>query len=574
MEFSSQIAEAFARLPAYLAGHIAVSITALALGLAVSLPLAFLSLRRPALQRALLGAASVVQTIPGLALLALFYPLLVGLATLCERLFGASFSALGFLPSVLALALYSMLPVLRNTVAGLTGIAPAVKEAALGVGMTRRQSLFMVELPLAMPVIMAGIRTAAVWVIGTATLSTPIGQTSLGNYIFTGLQTQNWVFVLFGCVAAAVFALIVDQLLALIESGLARRRRANTVVGLSGLLIIAVAALAPNLASPRMDYVIGTKPFTEQYILAALIEQRLADAGFSVSTREGLGSSVILDALAANEIDVYVDYSGTIWTNQLRRSDARPRAEVLAETSKWLLEQRGIQLLGMLGFENAYVLAMSRRRATESGIRTIADLAGRAPQLSIAGDYEFFGRPEWDAIRKSYGLSFREQRQMQPEFMYGAVASGDVDVIAGYSSDGRMAQHDLVVLDDPRQAIPPYDAILLIAPRRADDAALHNALQPLIGPIDVSLMRAANLRATRSSPQEAARWLWAEAQRSRQQPRGGAARAPRNIAAGRSRPRPGSSRRRAPAPETTRRNICSCSRCGWFRRRENRRIGP
>jgi len=198
-----QIAEALERLPAYLGGHVAVSVTALALGLAISLPLAFAARARPTLRAMLLGAASLVQTIPSLALLALFYPLLLGLAALCERLFGAGFSALGFLPSVLALTLYSMLPVLRNTIAGLQGVDPAIHEAAQGVGMTPRQSLVMVELPLALPVMMAGIRTAAVWVIGTATLSTPIGQTSLGNYIFAGLQTQNWVFVLFGCFAAA-----------------------------------------------------------------------------------------------------------------------------------------------------------------------------------------------------------------------------------------------------------------------------------------------------------------------------------------------------------------------------------
>src|SRR5881394_1606324 len=116
-----------------------------------------------------------------------------------------------------------MLPVLRNTITGLNGVDPAILEAAQGVGMTPRQSLFQVELPLALPVMMAGIRTAAVWVIGTATLSTPIGQTSLGNYIFAGLQTQNWVLVLFGCFAAAALALAVDQLLALIETGIARR---------------------------------------------------------------------------------------------------------------------------------------------------------------------------------------------------------------------------------------------------------------------------------------------------------------------------------------------------------------
>jgi osmoprotectant transport system permease protein len=159
---------------------------------------------------------------------------------------------------------------------------------------------------------------------------------------------------------------------------------------------------------------------------------------------------------------------------------------------------------------------MNKRRADALGIRTIAELARHAPSLSIAGDYEFFARPEWEAIRKAYGLTFREQRQMQPEFMYGAVASGEVDLIAGYSSDGRIAQHDLVVLDDPQHALPPYDAILLIAPRRANDGALLDALRPLIGAIDVSLMRAANLRATGgASSSEAARWLWSEMQRKR-----------------------------------------------------------
>jgi len=514
MELHPQIVEALARLPSYLGGHVAVSVTALLLGLAISLPLALASMRRPALRRLLLGAASVVQTIPSLALLALFYPLLLGLAALCERVLGAGFSALGFLPSVLALTLYSMLPVLRNTIIGLQGVDPAINEAALGVGMTRRQSLFMVELPLALPVIMAGIRTAAVWVIGTATLSTPIGQTSLGNYIFTGLQTQNWVFVLFGCVAAAVFALLVDQLLALMDSGLARRSPARVAASAMALVLITVGALAPNLSQSRATYVIGAKPFAEQYVLAALIEQRLREAGHSATMREGLGSSVIFNALGAGEIDVYVDYSGTIWTNQMHRNDVKPRAEVLAEIAKWLEREHRIKLIGGLGFENAYALAMPRSRAEALGIRTLADLARRAPNLSIAGDYEFFARPEWDFIRKSYGIAFREQRQMQPEFMYPAAAHGDVDVIAAYTSDGRIAKYDLAVLDDPKRVVPPYDAILLVSPRRVKDEALLDALRPLVDAIDVTLMRAANLRASggdnSSSPGEAARWLWGQ----------------------------------------------------------------
>jgi osmoprotectant transport system permease protein len=503
--------EALAHLPDYLGNHVRVSVTALALGLLVSLPLAVAVRHRRVPRGALLGFASIVQTVPGLALLALFYPLLLALAALSLDWFGFGFSAFGFLPAVLALALYSMLPVLRNTITGLQGVEPSILEAAQGVGMTPRQSLFMVELPLALPVMMAGIRTAAVWVIGTATLSTPIGQTSLGNYIFAGLQTQNWVFVLFGCLAAAVLALAVDQLLALIELGIRRRSRLRVAFGGIGIVALVMATLVPTLARPPSSYIVGAKTFAEQYVLAALIAQRLRAAGFSASSREGLGSNVIFDALASNDIDVYVDYSGTLWANQFHHTDIKPRAELLGDL-KATLAQRNITLSGELGFENAYALVMPRKRAEALGIRSIADLANHAATMSMAADYEFFSRPEWTGLQKAYRLSFRTQRQMQPDFMYAAAASGEVDVIAGYTSDGLIAKYDLVVLDDPKHAIPPYDAIVLIAPKRAGDQALRSALQPLLGHIDIAAMREANLRAAggdgASSPDAVARWLW------------------------------------------------------------------
>ena len=503
--------EALAHLPDYLGNHVRVSVTALALGLLLSLPLAIAARNRPLMRGALLGLASVVQTVPGLALLALFYPLLLALASLSLAWFGFGFSAFGFLPAVLALALYSMLPVLRNTITGLRGVEPAILEAAKGVGMTELQSLMSVELPLALPVMMAGIRTAAVWVIGTATLSTPIGQTSLGNYIFAGLQTQNWVFVLFGCLAAAVLALGVDQLLALVEAGIRARSRVRAIAGGLGIAALVAAALVPSMARGPSNYVVGAKTFAEQYVLSALIAQRLQAAGLSATTREGLGSSVIYDALVSGDIDVYVDYSGTLWANQFHHSEIRPRQELLAEL-KTALARRNVTLLGELGFENAYALVMPRARAEALGIRSIADLASHAPAMSMAADYEFFSRPEWAGLREAYGLKFRAQRQMQPDFMYAAAASGEVDVIAGYTSDGLIAKYDLVVLDDVRHAIPPYDAIVLIAPERTGDQALQAALQPLLGRIDISDMRAANLRAAggdgTSSPDAVARWLW------------------------------------------------------------------
>ena len=510
MSLVARLADAFAHLPDYLGGHVLVSLTALALGLGISLPTALLSLRRPRLRAFALTAASVVQTIPGLALLALFYPLLLALSALTEREFGVGFPALGFLPSVLALALYAMLPVLRNTVTALADLDPQYREAARGLGATPARSLRDVELPIALPTIMAGIRTAAVWVIGTATLSTPIGQTSLGNYIFAGLQTQNWIDVIFGCVAAAALALVVDRLLASMQVAIAQRSRARMVFGAMALVALVVASLAPGLATQRARYVIGAKTFTEQYVLAALIEQRLSAAGLSASGREGLGSNVLFDALAANNVDVAVDYSGTLWANHMHRTDAPGREAVLKQLGAWLEKTSGIRMLGPLGFENAYALAMTRKKADALGIHSIADLAAHAADVTIAGDYEFFARPEWKALQSAYGLRFKRQRTMQADFMYRAVADDRVDVISAYSSAGQIAQDDLVTLADPKHALPPYDAVLLLAPRRAHDAKLIAALKPLIDAIDVKVMREANLRAATggTTPDAVAEWLW------------------------------------------------------------------
>ena len=508
MILDARLAEAWSRLPDYLGSHVLVSLTALAIGLGISLPVAVASRHRPILRGTLMAVASVVQTIPGLALLALFYPILLALAAMSERVFGKSFSALGFLPSVFALALYSMLPVLRNTVTGLNGVDKRLSEAARVVGVPPWRLLRDIELPLALPVIMAGIRTSAVWVIGTATLATPIGQTSLGNYIFTGLQTQNWVFVVFGCVAAALLALAVDQLLAVLQMGVARRSSAYTVAGTMGLVALTLGAVVPGLLRPHVEYLIGAKTFTEQYVLAALIERRLGESGLTAARRPGLGSNVLFDALAKNEIDVAVDYSGTIWTNRMHRTDTPSRPEILAQLKDWLSTTAGIRLLGPLGFENAYALAMSRAKAQALGIRTIADLVVHAGNLTIAGDYEFFARPEWEALRKTYGLQFKTQRQMQPEFMYKAAADGEVDVISAYTSDGQILANDLVVIEDIRHAIPPYDAILLLSPGRAHDEKLVEVLNRLIGAIPVDLMREANARAAEgNTPDDVAKWL-------------------------------------------------------------------
>lgn len=509
---SPQVAAAFDLLPEYLGWHVLLSLSALVLGLLISLPLAIAAARSPRLRWPVLALASLIQTIPSLALLALFYPLLLALSAVSEASFGRGFSALGFLPSLLALTLYSVLPILRNGVAGLTGVDAAISEAADGVGMTPRQKLLQVELPLAAPVIMAGIRTAAVWTIGAATLSTPVGQTSLGNYIFAGLQTENWVFVLFGCAASAVLALAADQLLGLVETGARTRRRSLAIAGVVGLLVGAGAALAPLVSfHGQATYTVGAKNFSEQYILAELMAARLEHAGAVVSRKEDLGSAVAYRALAAGEIDVYVDYSGTLWTNVLGRSDNPGRQAVMTQLTAELERRDGVLVLGSLGFENAYAFVMRPDRAKAVGVASLADLARAAPRLKLGSDLEFLSRPEWKAVDAAYGFSFRSERAYQPTFMYRALAGGEADVISAFSSDGRIAADNLVVLTDPKGAIPPYDAVILISPKAAADPRLVEALRPLVGKVPVEAMRAANYSVDRdkgkSSPAQAARAL-------------------------------------------------------------------
>ncbi len=508
---NEQIAAALTVLPSYLANHVLISAAALALALAFSLPLAVVAIRNPHVRFVALAAAGLVQTIPGLALLALFYPVLLGLSALTEPTLGFKVPALGFLPSVMALTLYAMLPILRNAVTGLMGVDPRVIEAADGVGMTPRQRLSEVEIPLAAPVVMAGIRTATVWTIGAATLATSVGQTSLGSYIFSGLQTENWVFVMFGCAAATGLALIADVLLGLIETGIARRNRATVVAGAAGLVAGTVLALVPLLGDSRPAYMIGAKNFSEQFILAEVMRARLEAGGATVRQKESLGSAVAFRALASGDIDAYVDYSGTLWTNVLGRTDTPPRDQLLAELTSLLKAKFGVEVLGSLGFENAYVLAMSGEKARGAGIVSIADLSEKAASLTLGSDLEFLSRPEWQALKSTYGLGFRAEKSYSPTFMYRALSTGTADVISAFSSDGRIAADKLAVLTDPKGAVPSYDAVILLAPKRANDVTLRAALRPLIGAISVERMREANLMVDRddrkATPKEAAAFL-------------------------------------------------------------------
>ena len=492
------MSELWAGIPPLLASHLELVLVALACASVVALPLAIVASSRPKLALVAVTGAGVVQTIPGLALLALMVPILAKTGVL---------SPFGFAPAAIALTLYAMLPILRNAVTGIRGVDPAAVEAARGMGMSPLQVMRLVELPLAAPVIAAGVRTATVWTVGAATLATPVGQPSLGNYIFAGLQTRNFSMLLVGVAAAAGLALVLDGILALVERSLRARRRKRAL-----LPVLAFAALAtfvfllPRVARPAATgrttsarpeapgeiarVRLGGKPFTEQYILVAMMQERLAGADLAVEVAEGLGSTMAFDALERGDIDAYVDYSGTLWTNEMKRTSVPPRWQISAEVVAWLAREHRVRSLGALGFENEYALAVRRDTAKRFGLRTLADLARVAPDLSIGGDYEFFSREEWDAVRRAYGLHFRRTTNFDPALLHDAVVRGEVDAITAFSSDGRIAADDLVVLDDPAGALPAYDAMILLGARVANDRRVACALADLHVPVD--RMRVAN----------------------------------------------------------------------------------
>ncbi len=481
MIISEQISQQFSYLPDYLGGHLLLTISALLIGISISFPLALSILQSKKLQWVTLAFASVMQTIPGIALLALMVPLL---------------SMIGFVPALIALVLYSMLPILRNTITGIANVDPALKEAALGIGMSYKQRLFKVELPLALPVIVAGIRTSAVWVVGTATLSTPVGATSLGNYIFSGLHTQNYTAVMFGCVAAALLAISLDQLIKIIETAIVNKSKPLLLTSLTAIIVIFALGLAPiiskSFANEKPKVIIGSKLFTEQYILGEVLAGYFNDAGYAAELKPGMGSTILFEALKENQIHCYIDYSGTVWTNYMKKKTSGTRQVVLEKMREWLKNEHGILALGSLGFENKYALAMKKENAKRLKIESISDLSGQSAKMVLGSDYDFINRPEWEDIKREYNLKFQSQRTFDPALMYSAVNENKVDVIPAYSTDGRIIDYELILLDDPKNIFPPYDAVILISPSASDNRELVELLRNLDGKISDKIMREAN----------------------------------------------------------------------------------
>jgi osmoprotectant transport system permease protein len=482
--------------------HIMLTGVSTLLAIAIGIPLGILASRRAWAEQPLLAGIGILQTIPSLAMLAL-------LLTLLQQI--------GALPAIIALTLYALLPIARNTVTGLKGISPAIIEAARGVGMTSAQRLRIVELPLALPVLLAGVRTAAVVGVGIATLSAFIGAGGLGQFINRGLALSSTDLILLGAIPSALLALAVDGSIGAFQWGVERHRHARTpaavwfaraAVALPVLILLLGAAaywapagstarpLAAKAAGSAGTLRIGAKNFTESLLLAEMIADLVeARTSLNVERRFGLGGTMIAhNALNEGAIDLYVEYTGTALTTILGRPAMQNPDKVFDAVSAAYKKRFGLIWLPPFRINNAYALAVRRAEAEKHGWRTISDLAADAGSLVAGFTPEFSQRPDgYPGLKQAYGLEFADVQDIEAALMYRAVAAGEIDVISAYATDGRIAALNLILLEDDRKFLPPYFAAAVIRqPALESHPEIAKLVSALTEVIDQNTIRALN----------------------------------------------------------------------------------
>ena len=444
--------------------HIGISLISIALAalIGLSLGIAIATWRRGA--KPVLALVNFVYTIPSIALFGFLIPI----------------TGIGDPTAIVALTVYALLPMVRNTYTGLTTIDPAIIEAARGMGSTDRQLLYRIELPLAAPVIMSGIRNMATMTIALAGIATFIGAGGLGVAIFRGITTYNLAMTLAGSVLIALLAIVVDLLLCLAEESTrrhlepssarrwkrsgarraSRRKLAPAVAAGAAVVLIAGGAFAFANRGGGEDVVnIATKPMTEQYILGEMLNTLIEhDTDLKVELTQGVGggTSNIEPGMEKGDFDLYPEYTGTGWNAVLKHDDTYD--ESMFDTMQQEYEsQLGLTWVGMYGFNNTFGLAVSRDAAERYNLRTYSDLAGAAGDLTLGAEPDFFDRQDgYPGLQQAYGMNFGNTRDMDISLKYQALFEGQVDAIVVSTTDGQVADERLVVLEDDRHFYPSY----------------------------------------------------------------------------------------------------------------------
>ena len=446
--------------------HLVLVGSSVVLALLIALPLGLAIQAHPRWRRLVLGLANAVQTIPSLAIfgLLLTVPLLGGI---------------GSTPAVVALTLYALLPLLRGLLTGLQQVPPGLKQAGQALGLSGGQVLRYVELPLALPSLMAGLRVAAVIAVGVATIGAAIGAGGLGVFIFRGIATVNNTLLLAGALPAAAIALAADACLGALETHLTRgsrqprprpwlRRRWVLAAALLGSALLAIALGWHQLAppGPAGSVVIGAKGFTEQQLLGELLAQEIEEhTSLQVRREFSLGSTFLChEAVRQGRVDGYVEYTGTAWSAILKQPSspgASDRASLWNRARRLYAERYGLRMFPSLGFENTFAILIRRAQGQQLGLRSISQAVLPARRWRAAFGYEFLNRGDgYPGLASRYGLRFAAPpTAMDLGLTYRALADGRVDLIAGDSTSGLIPALKLQVLLDDRHYFPAYDAV-------------------------------------------------------------------------------------------------------------------
>ena len=456
---------------------------------AFGVPLGILAARRPRTGAPIVWVANAAQTIPSLAMFGFLLPL-------------PFIGGLGARLAIVVLIVYALLPIIRTTAAGLTSVDRSLVEAGTALGMTPMQLLRQVELPLALPSIVAGIRVATVIAVGTATIAAAVGAGGLGEYIFRGLSMVDPTVILAGAIPAAALALAIDGGLTWLERVVSRSlsghrvRRSQLAIVLVFLLGGGVLVGAALIRGRDSDVVrIGSKNFTEQIVLGEIVAQAVEAAGLRVERRLNLGGTFICDrAIRTGDIDAYVEYTGTAHAAIFHEPTNTDPAQVLARVREKYADA-GLTLLDPLGFENTFAILVRGETARRLSLTTVEDAVPHARSWRAGFGYEFLQRQDgFPGLAERYNLRFAAPpRAMDLSLIYRALADRQVDLIAGDATSGLIRAYDLMMLRDNLRYFPPYDAAV-VARRSALLAhpQLRTGLAQLSGRMTVDAMRAMN----------------------------------------------------------------------------------
>ena len=471
--------------------HIVLVFASIAIAVVIGMPTGILLTRYRSLRSPVLGLANIMQTIPSLALFGFLIPL-------------PFIGGIGARTALVALVLYSLLPIIRNTVTGVLGVEPSVREAAVAMGMTDGQVLRQVELPLAMGVIVTGIRVATVIAVGVTTIAAAVGAGGLGVYIFRGLRQYDNNLLLSGALAAALLALVADFLLGLLEQRFSFDGKGEGVSAIQKLLLVLIGlvfvlGVVASFRSAKTEtttqgnrVVIASKDFTESIILAEIAAQLLEARGVSVERQFELGGNLPHEALLSGKVDLYPEYTGTAYAAILHHTPISNPRQVYEQVKQEYATQFGLDISPPLGFENTFAMLVRGEDSRRLKLTTISDATPHAPQWRAGMGQDFMSRADgFPGFSKAYGLKFREVREMDLSLTYIALASKQVDLIAGNSTEGRIATLDLVQLEDDRHYFPPYEAVYVVR-KAALTPTLSEVLSKLSNAITTDEMRKLN----------------------------------------------------------------------------------